>query len=82
ERMVKTSLILDSIARKENIEVTESDIDERLKRVSDHYGEDVESIRRLYEKNDLLDRLRGDLREEKTLDFVLSKAKINVKKAE
>ena len=82
ERMVKTSLILDSIARKESIEVNESDIDERLKRVSEHYGEDIESIRRLYEKNHLLDRLRGDLREEKTLDFVLGKAKINVTKAE
>jgi len=82
ERMVKTSLILDSIARKENIEVDDRDIDERLKRVSEHYGEDVESVRRLYEKNDLLERLRGDIREEKTLDFVLGKAKINVKKAE
>jgi len=76
ERMVKTSLILDSIARKENIEVDDRDIDERLKRVSEHYGEDVESVRRLYEKNDLLERLRGDIREEKTLDFVLGKAKL------
>jgi trigger factor len=48
ERTVKTSLILESIAERESISVEEKDLEEKMKHIAERYGEDQESVKKLY----------------------------------
>ncbi len=75
-RMVRTGLLLQRIAEKESIDVQESEIDDRIREAASRYGRDFESMKQSYEKDNLTDRLRDQLLEEKTLDFIESRANI------
>lgn len=82
-KSVRLSLLLGSIAKKESIDVDDGEIDERLKIIAARYGQDYMSVKKTYEESNMLDDLRGELLEQKTLDFLEDKAKINkVKKQE
>ena len=79
-RMVKTSLLLDKISEKESITVDEKEVEERLKELAHNYAQDYESLRTNYEKNNLIDRLKDEILEQKTLNFLEEKADIKVVK--
>ncbi len=79
-RDVKASFMFHEIAKKESIEVTEKDIDDRLNSLAQRYGQDYESIKRVYEENKAEDRLRNELFEQKAVDFVEENATITVVK--
>ncbi len=79
-RMVKTSLLLDKISEKESITVDEKEVEERLKELAHNYTQDYESLRANYEKNNLIDRLKDEILEQKTLNFLEEKADIKVVK--
>lgn len=81
ENRVRGFYILDAIAKAEKIEVTEADIEDRIKTISTNVNQPAEKIREHYETNNLLGSLRFQILNEKTLDFVVSKAKIKTKKA-
>ncbi len=80
ERMVKTSLLLESIADKESVQVEETDLDEKMKILAARFNQNVEEVKKLYDKEDMIEALRTEIREEKTLDFVEGKAKIKIVK--
>ena len=80
EGKVKLYFILDEIAGKENIETSDSEVDEWLKTLSANYNQSLEDVKQYYEKHDLLGGLKEQLREEKTLDFILSEAVISERK--
>ena len=79
-RNVKASFMFHEIAKKESIEVTQEDIDERLNLLARTYGQDYESIKRIYQENKAEDRLRNELLEQKAVDFVEEKATITLAK--
>jgi len=79
-RMVKTSLLLDKISEKESITVDEKEVEERLKELAHNYTQDYESLKANYEKNNLIDRLKDEILEQKTLNFLEEKADIKVVK--
>lgn len=81
ESRVKGYYILDAIAKAEKIEVLESDIEERLKTTATNVNQPLEKVREYYETNNLLGGLKFQILNEKTLDFVITKAKIKIKKA-
>lgn len=74
---LRASLILESIARAENLSVTEADLQQRLQDIADETGQRVEAVKGLYMKNNALDDLRSKLLEEKALEFVIEKAEIS-----
>jgi trigger factor len=76
EKSVKASLILAGIAERESITVEDKDVDEKLEKIAGRYGEDKESVKKLYEKDDMIEELKAEIKEEKTLDFVEGKARI------
>jgi len=76
-RMVRTGILLQRIAEKESIAVDEKEIDDRIRETASRYGRDFESVKQSYEKDDLIERLRDQLLEEKTLAFIESKANIS-----
>ncbi|OPY10960.1 MAG: Trigger factor [Syntrophaceae bacterium PtaB.Bin038] len=75
-RLVRAGILLQKIAEKESITVDDAEIDGRIREMAARYGRDFESMKASYEKDNLTDRLRDQLLEEKTLDFIESRAHI------
>jgi trigger factor len=79
-RIVKSTLLLQKIAEKESIQVDEKEVEEKLKEIGQKYRQNYETIRQSYEQQNLLESFRLKLLEEKTLDFIESRANIIMKK--
>jgi trigger factor len=79
-KRIKGFLLFDSIAGQNKLEVTEEEINKKLEEIAQGYKQPVEAVKRFYEERGLLRQLYSQLLEEKTLDFILSKAKISEKK--
>jgi trigger factor len=73
---VKLSYILGRIAEAEKITVTDEDREARLKDLAERSGTSVERVKADLDKADAHERLRRDIRAEKTLQFLLEHAKI------
>ncbi len=82
-RMVKSSLIIRKIGEKEGIQVTAPDVESRLRDLAGRYGRDYDTVRESFEKNEnLLARLKDELFEQKTIDYIEEKANIRLVKKE
>lgn len=79
ELKVRLYFILDEIASKEKIEITEGETDDWLKGLADSYGQTLEDVKKYYNDHSLLDGLKEQIREQKTLDFILSSAVVSEK---
>lgn len=81
-RNVKASLVLGEISRKEEIRVTDDDINENLSAIAMQYNMGTDQIRELYEQNNLLEGLEATLAERKVIDFIVENAEIDEVRAE
>ncbi|MFB3926183.1 MAG: trigger factor [Syntrophales bacterium] len=77
-RIVRSALLLESIAQKESIKAQEDEVESRLKEIAAKYAKDIDSLRASYEKEGMMDDLRSEIVEQKTLAFIEGKAKINI----
>lgn len=73
EKRVKGTLILESIAKAENIQATPADIQEELQSLAAQYGQPVDRIRQAL-GNNVLSLMDGIVRN-KTVDFLIDNAK-------
>jgi len=71
---VKGYLLLEAIAEKEKIEATEEDLDKHFEKLSGELKQPAEKIRAAFRRQDSLDSLKGRLRQDKALAFLLSTA--------
>lgn len=78
QRASRRMIILDNIRRREGIEVSPEDIDERIREMAERRSAAPEDVRRAVEASGHLDRLEHDLEEEKVFAFLEEKAKITV----
>jgi trigger factor len=76
ERDVQGSLILEKIAEVEKLSVSEAEIEEKFEKLAAQTNQRVEAVKNFYQKKDLGEDLRAQMLEEKTLDFLMSQAKI------
>jgi len=74
---VGSAIALDEIGKRENIAVTDADLEAELQRYAEQTGHTVASIRARLQKDGELGRLAAGLRREKAITHVLSKAKVN-----
>jgi trigger factor len=74
ERMVRVSLLIDSIARKEGMDVSFSEIDAEMKAMAEATGMEYEKVREMYGSEERLDSLRDRLLERKVMAFLLENA--------
>ena len=65
-KRIKVNLALDEISRKEKVEVSEDDINEEYKKMSEMYSVDVEDVKKYVPA----DNIRSDLKSKKTLDLL------------
>jgi trigger factor len=77
-KAAKADILLHEIAKKENVEVSESDVQNELERLASRGRRSVEALRAQLEKEGDLDGLRGRLREERTLDLIKSAARLEI----
>jgi trigger factor len=73
---VGSAIVLDEIAKRDQISVTDEDLDAELERYAQQTGNNVPSIRARLQKDGELGRLAAGLRREKAIAHVLSKATI------
>ena len=73
---VGSALVLDEIAKRDQITITDEELDAELQRYAEQTGHSVASIRARLQKDGELGRLAAGLRREKTIAHVMSKAQI------
>jgi trigger factor len=73
---VKSAMVLDEIARREQIAVTDEDLDAELGRYAEGAGRSVAAIRARLQQDGELPRLAAGLRREKAIAWALAKARI------
>jgi trigger factor len=71
---VKSALVLDEVARRENLSVSEAEIEAEVARYAERTGRTSAAVRARLEKEGGLGRLYTGLRREKTVSFLLSKS--------
>jgi trigger factor len=73
---VAAALVLDEITRREQIEVTEEEVQNEMNRYAERTGRTPAAVRAALEKEGGLPRVYAGLRREKSIDFVMARAKI------
>jgi trigger factor len=73
---VGAALVLDEITRREQLAVTDEEIDREVDRYAERSGRAPAAVRAALEKEGGLSRVAAGLRREKSIDFVMSRATI------
>jgi trigger factor len=71
---VKSALLLDEVARRENITASDAEVDEEIARYAERTGRTPAAVRARLEKEGGLGRVYAGIRRERTMDFLLSRA--------
>jgi trigger factor len=79
-KIVRTALIIKNIARKENITVSDEELQERIRLIADSRGQTPEAVREALEKDDMLDHVANEALHNKVFDFIEAKARITMMK--
>ena len=80
-RNLKVFFILNKIAEKEKIFVTENDVQNRIGALANRYRVSTQKMQSQLEADNALGELRSGMREDKVTEFLLSKAEIEEEKA-
>jgi len=80
-KALKAHFILEHLAAKEKIFVTEEQVEDRVARIAAQYGRWPHEMKAYLEERGLLAQLRRSMREELVREFLLSKAVIEEEKA-
>ena len=73
---VRTHLLLEAVAKKETVTITDEEVDERIRRTAEANRQSFESLKRALERRDALDRIRQDIVNDKTLQLLIDRAQI------
>lgn len=76
ENRVRERLILGQIAKQDEITISDDDFTEGIEKLAKGMGQEVETIRKYYEARGEVDILKEQMLEEKTLNYLVEKAKI------
>ena len=78
-RRIKGFILFDSIANQTSLEVEEAEIEVKLEEIAKGYQQPVDVVKKFYQEQNLIRPLYNQILEEKTLDFIISKAKVSEK---
>jgi trigger factor len=79
QRAMRKMILVDNLRRQNDVKATDEELDARLAELAEEQGTSPEQMRSLIERAGNLDRLRGDLEEDKVFDLLEEKATITVK---
>ncbi|MBD3317545.1 MAG: trigger factor [Chitinivibrionales bacterium] len=69
-RTFKRRRIIDYIADKEKIKATQEEVDNQIRRMAEMYDRQFDELKQVFRRNGTTNRIRADIREQKTLDFL------------
>jgi trigger factor len=75
EKQVKTSLMLEEVAKVEKVEATQEEIDTELSKMAEQYKMEMDKIRELIQ-GEYLDSLKNDIAINKTVDMLVESANL------
>jgi len=78
ERDVRESLLLEAVAEQQGLGATDAELEERIERLARDQGVAPDRLKKLYHERGLAEGLRARLRDEKALEFLTSRAKVEV----
>ncbi|MBK6918657.1 MAG: trigger factor [Deltaproteobacteria bacterium] len=73
---VKAYLLLDAIGKAESLDVSDDEFEAELTKMAEESGQNLPRMRAQMEKNGQLVLVRAQMREEKILDFLMSKSEV------
>jgi len=73
---VAAALVLDEITRREELAVTEEEVENEVRRYAERSGRTPAAVRAALEKEGGLSRVQAGLRREKSIDFAMARATI------
>ena len=77
-KAARADILLDEIARREGIDVSEAELEAELARLAERAGKSKEALRLQLQRDGDLGALRARIREEKTLDLLKANASIEL----
>ena len=77
EKRVREMLILDRIAKQDEIDINDDDLEEGYGKLAESMGQDVETVKKYYEARGQVDALKEELLKEKTLNYLVNHANIS-----
>jgi len=72
---LKRIRIVDFIAEKEKIKATQDEVDTEIELIAQKYGDDFDRLKQVFRKNGTTNRIRLEIRENKTLDFLIGEGR-------
>jgi trigger factor len=79
-RFIKRLIMVQQVAKQENIQVTDQDVDNEISRIAAYQQLKPEEVKDRLQGEKELDRLRDNLLERKVIDFLISQATVKVVK--
>ncbi|MEL7563942.1 MAG: trigger factor [Dehalobacterium sp.] len=76
EREVKTDLVLETVAKEENIKATEEEVNAELEKISQQYNQPVDQVRTALASAGRLEMLDYGIGMNKTVEFIVAQSKI------
>ena len=77
EQSVRRAIVLDAIADRENIEVTDADLDREFETLAAGSGKSAAAVRAQFDKDNRIPSFKEHLRQNKALDFTFRNATIS-----
>jgi len=81
-RIVQTLLLMKRIGEKENISVSDEELNEHIRELAEKRGQSYETFLATLAKDDLMESIRSELANKKVMDFIKEKATISIIKKE
>ncbi|EPY14685.1 MULTISPECIES: trigger factor [Paenibacillus] len=75
DKRVKNNLVLEQIAKEENITISEEELQEELDKMAASYQRSADEIRSILEKNGTIENLREEAALRKTVKFIVDNSK-------
>jgi len=82
QERVRLNMILDRIAEKENVEVSDDELDAEVQKIAEQFDQPMEKIKGMLQKSGRIEGLRSDLVRNKVMELLLEKAKVAEEKEE
>jgi len=79
-KIVKTILIIKSIAEKESISVSDSEIDEKINEIAEQRAQSYDSLKKSLVDGNMIEDIKSEILNTKVFRFLEDKAKINIVK--
>ena len=73
--------MLDAIITKEGITAADEELDERINKVAESYGQNAETIRNYFAAQGQLDVIRQEIQFRKAIDFLVAEAQVTTETA-